>query len=111
MELSMMSLRQDVCRGFVNGIIETRKKSMTAPTTANEVFIRKIFDRFWDEVRFKNLSMDYRVKSLFETVEEELVLEFEGLLSASEIRDSVYDEGYKDGYEDGKSEECEHCSQ
>jgi flagellar biosynthesis/type III secretory pathway protein FliH len=103
---------------------------MTAPTTANEVQIRVMFDEFWDEVKFRNLSMDYRLKSLIETIEEDLVLEFEGLLSASEQRealmededkaywrgheegsdseaydrDSVYDEGFKEGYENGHSE-------
>jgi flagellar biosynthesis/type III secretory pathway protein FliH len=103
---------------------------MTAPTTANEVQIRVMFDEFWDEVKFRNLSMDYRLKSLIETIEEDLVLEFEGLMSASEIReateeawqdgydqgheegsdseaydrDSVYDEGFKEGYEEGHQE-------
>jgi flagellar biosynthesis/type III secretory pathway protein FliH len=82
---------------------------MTAPTTANEVQIRVMFDEFWDEVKFRNLSMDYRLKSLIETIEEDLVLEFEGLMSASEIREQVqeaYDDGYDKGHEEGSDSEA-----
>jgi hypothetical protein len=89
---------------------------MTAPTTTLETEVRVMFDKFWEEVKFKGFyeSFSPELKSQIETLEEGIIIEFDDLLSSSEIREMIEeerDDAYWSGHEDGqKAWECETCS-
>ena len=71
-----------------------------------ETQLRLAFDEFFDNVKFKGIDISPELKSMIETVEEDLVLSSEAWTDNSELNDNLQDEyerGYDVGFTDGET--------
>lgn len=72
-----------------------------------ETQLRLAFDEFFDNVKFEEITISPKLKSMIETVEEDLVLSSKAWTDNSELADRLQDEyeaGYDVGFTDGEND-------
>ena len=75
-------------------------------TVSVEEYIRKAFDKFYQEAKFKDIFIDYGLRTLLDDVEEEIVelAQQEYTTEAEAIREESWDYGFEAGQEQGYEE-------
>jgi flagellar biosynthesis/type III secretory pathway protein FliH len=64
--------------------------------------IRIEFDRFYSAMTFNNIDMPEGMRDLLETLESNVICEYEG--QSAEIEEDAFEEGYRSGQDAGHDE-------